>query len=314
MHEHSRVVAAALDQSAAIPAKIVDREPLTDSDSIRRVLSEASADEDCVGVIAWMHTFSPARMWIGGLSALHKPLLHLHTQFDRGLPWAQIDMDYMNLNQSAHGDREFGYIESRMGVARKTVVGHWADPAVQARIGTLGPGRDRVARGASPADRAVRGQHARRRRHRGRQGRGPDHASAPPSTATASTSSPDAVDNSREAAVDELLERYEDEYELVPALRPGGERRAALAQAAEIEVGLRAVLLDGGFGAFTDTFEDLGTAAPAARHRRPAADGRRLRIRRRGRLEDGDAAAGAEGDGRRASRAGRRSWRTTSTT
>ena len=105
VHEHARVLTAALDDSDVIPVAIVEREPLTDADSIRRVLGEASADEDCIGVIAWMHTFSPARMWIGGLNALRKPLLHLHTQFDRDLPWAQIDMDYMNLNQSAHGDR-----------------------------------------------------------------------------------------------------------------------------------------------------------------------------------------------------------------
>ena len=175
VHEHSRQLAQALNDSPAIPLAIVDREPLTDADAIRRVLAEASVDDECVGVIAWMHTFSPARMWIGGLDALRKPLLHLHTQFDRELPWGQIDMDYMNLNQSAHGDREFAYIETRMGISRKTVVGHWSDRLVQERIGIW----VRAACGWQEAqrvhDRPVRRQHARRRGHRGRQGRRPDH-------------------------------------------------------------------------------------------------------------------------------------------
>src|ERR1700722_6063461 len=104
--EHARQIALALDASDAIPVPIVHRRALTDPETIGRVLAEASSDDRCLGVIAWMHTFSPARMWIGGLTALRKPLLHLHTQFDRDLPWTEIDMDYMNLNQSAHGDRE----------------------------------------------------------------------------------------------------------------------------------------------------------------------------------------------------------------
>ena len=257
VHEHSRQVAAALQESAAVPVAIVDREPLTDADSIRRALSEASADEACIGVIAWMHTFSPARMWIGGLAALRKPLLHLHTQFDRDLPWAQIDMDYMNLNQSAHGDREFGYMESRMGVARKTVVGHWSDPEVQQRIGTWIRAADgwraaqtlRIARfGDNMRDVAVtEGDKVGAQITFGAtvNGYGIDALGA-------------AVQGARDAAVEELLERYDDEYELATELRPDGGRRASLAQAAQIEVGLRAFLLDGGFGAFTDTFEDLG--------------------------------------------------------
>ena len=122
--EHAGRVVQALYACEAIAVAVIDHGLLTDADAIRRTLAAAGADEDCVGVIAWMHTFSPARMWIGGLGGLRKPLLHLHTQFDRALPWAEIDMDYMNLNQSAHGDREFGYAESRIGVARKTVVGH----------------------------------------------------------------------------------------------------------------------------------------------------------------------------------------------
>jgi L-arabinose isomerase len=257
VHEHSRQVAAALADSPAIPVAIVDREPLTDADAIRRVLAEASVDDDCIGVIAWMHTFSPARMWIAGLGVLTKPLLHLHTQFDRDLPWSTIDMDYMNLNQSAHGDRELGYMETRMGVARKTVVGHWGDPTVQERIGTWARAaagwreaqRLRIARfGDNMRDVAVtEGDKVGAQITFGAtvNGYGVDALS-------------DAIDNVREAAVEELLERYDEEYDLVAELRPDGPRRAALAQAAEIEVALRALLLDGGFGAFTDTFEDLG--------------------------------------------------------
>jgi L-arabinose isomerase len=257
VQEHSRQLAAALDDSAAIPVRIVDREPLTDAASIRRALSEASADDDCIGVIAWMHTFSPARMWIGGLNALRKPLLHLHTQFDRDLPWAQIDMDYMNLNQSAHGDREFGYIESRMGVARKTIVGHWAEPVVQERIGTW----IRAATGWREAQtlRIARfGDNMRDVAVTEGDKVGAQITLGPTVNGYGIDALSDAVESARDAAVEELLERYEDEYELAPELSPGGERRAALAQAAQIEVGLRAFLLDGGFRAFTDTFEDLG--------------------------------------------------------
>ena len=257
VHEHSRTLAQALNDSPAIPVAIVDREPLTDADAIRRVLADAGSDEECIGVIAWMHTFSPARMWIGGLNTLRKPLLHLHTQFDRELPWGQIDMDYMNLNQSAHGDREFGYIESRMGVARKTVVGHWSDRLVQERIGTWiraacgwqEAQRLRIARfGDNMRDVAVtEGDKVGAQITFGAtvNGYGVDALS-------------DAVESARGAAVDELLERYDDEYDVAAELRPDGARRESLAQAAQIEVGLRSLLLDGDFGAFTDTFEDLG--------------------------------------------------------
>ena len=276
---------------------IVDREPLTDADAIRRVLAEASADEECIGVIAWMHTFSPARMWIGGLNALRKPLLHLHTQFDRELPWGQIDMDYMNLNQSAHGDREFAYIESRMGVSRKTVVGHWSDRLVQERIGTWiraacgwqEAQRLRIARfGDNMRDVAVtEGDKVGAQITLGAtvNGYGVDGLS-------------DAVEHARGAAVDELLERYDDEYDArgraaarrrAPRVTgPGGADRGGPALGAARR-GLRRLHRH---------LRGPGPPAPASRHRRAAADGRRLRVRRRGRLEDGAAAARAQGDGR----------------
>ena len=119
---------------AGLSAEIVGKPVLTDSGAIRQVMLEANADPSCLGVIAWMHTFSPAKMWITGLDVLRKPLLHLHTQHNQSLPWATIDMDFMNLNQAAHGDREFGFIQARLGVPRKTIAGHAADPVVARRI------------------------------------------------------------------------------------------------------------------------------------------------------------------------------------
>src|SRR5689334_25180432 len=132
--DQSRDLAEQLEASGDLAPRIVWKEVLTDADSIRRICLEANADDACIGVIAWMHTFSPAKMWIAGLDALRTPLLHLHTQANVGLPWATIDMDFMNLNQAAHGDREFGYLQTRLGVARTTVAGHVADPKVRARI------------------------------------------------------------------------------------------------------------------------------------------------------------------------------------
>ena len=133
--EQSQAVVAGLQSATSIPVTVVWKPTLVDSASIKSVMLEANAAGNVIGVIAWMHTFSPAKMWIAGLDALRKPLLHLHTQADAALPYATIDMDFMNLNQAAHGDREFGYIQSRLGVARTTVVGHVSNPAVTDRIG-----------------------------------------------------------------------------------------------------------------------------------------------------------------------------------
>src|SRR5690349_7568006 len=132
--EHSQTIAQARSESSRIPVRIVFKPVLTTPESIRSLCLEANADERCIGLIAWMHTFSPAKMWIAGLNALQKPLVHLHTQFNREIPWSGIDMDFMNLNQSAHGDREFGYMVSRLRINRKVVVGHWQDADVHARL------------------------------------------------------------------------------------------------------------------------------------------------------------------------------------
>jgi L-arabinose isomerase len=253
---HAREVAAGLDAADAIPVRVVHREVAKSADSIRRIALEANAADECVGVIAWMHTFSPAKMWIAGLRALQRPLLHLHTQFNRDLPWADIDMDFMNLNQSAHGDREFGFIEARMGLRRKIAVGHWQDPAVAARIGAWARAAAgwresqglRVARfGDNMREVAVtEGDKVEAQIRLGVavNGYGVDELGA-------------AVAEVSDNDVDALVARYEEEYELAPALRSDGEHRESLREAARIEAGLRGFLDAGGFRAFTDTFENL---------------------------------------------------------
>ena len=145
--EQSSRVAAALDEAGEVPVRVVWKPVLKDAGAIRRAMGEANEDPACLGVITWMHTFSPAKMWISGLDALRKPLLHLHTQADADLPWSTIDMDFMNLNQAAHGDREYGFMLTRLRVPRTTVAGHVSNPRVRARVG----GWARAAAGAAAA-------------------------------------------------------------------------------------------------------------------------------------------------------------------
>src|SRR5438270_2319179 len=128
-------VAKALDGAPAVPARIVFKPVMKTASEITALFQQASSAPECIGLITWCHTFSPSKMWINALKLLRKPLLHLHTQFNRDIPWATIDMDFMNLNQAAHGDREHGFIMSRMRLNRKVVVGHWQDAEVQAQIG-----------------------------------------------------------------------------------------------------------------------------------------------------------------------------------
>ncbi|WP_042385208.1 L-arabinose isomerase [Streptacidiphilus melanogenes] len=255
--DQSHAVAESLRNSPDLPVRLVEREVLTDAEVIRRVCLEAEADDACVGVIAWMHTFSPAKMWIAGLTALRKPLLHLHTQANRALPWATIDMDFMNLNQAAHGDREFGHIQTRLGVARKTVAGHVADPSVARRIGAWARaahgrarlGSLRLARfGDNMRDVAVtEGDKVEAQRRFG------------VSVHTYGVNDLVAVvDEVEEARVAKLVEEYEDCYRLADELKDDGERHASLRYAARLELGLRDFLTTGGFDAFTTTFEDLG--------------------------------------------------------
>jgi L-arabinose isomerase len=271
---HATEIARALDDSDAIPVRIVPRPVVTDPEAIRAVCLEATAAPQCVGVIVWMHTFSPARMWIPGLMALQKPLLHLHTQHHRDLPWAEIDMGFMNLNQSAHGDREFGYLETRLRRSRTTVVGHWSDPDVMARIGAW--------------SRAACGVHELRRLRLARFGDNMRQVAVTEGDKVEAQirlgASVDgygvndlvaAVRAASQGDVDRIVDEYDATYDLTPSLRPDGQRRPALREAARIEVGLRTFLTAGGFGAFTDTFEDLGDLAqlPGIAVQRLMADG-----------------------------------------
>ena len=255
--EQSQAIAAALDASDDVPVRVVWKPVLKDSAAIRRLALEANASDACVGVIAWMHTFSPAKMWIAGLDALRTPLLHLHTQANVELPWATIDMDFMNLNQAAHGDREFGYIQTRLGVARKTVVGHVSNPTVQARIGTW----VRAAAGWAAL-------------HELRLARFGDNMRNVAVTEGDKTEAElqfgvsvntwgvndlvDAVARVADADVDTLVAEYEDLYDVAAELRRGGERHDSLRYGARQELALLELLGSVGATAFTTTFEDLG--------------------------------------------------------
>jgi L-arabinose isomerase len=255
--EQSQQIAVALDGASELPVPVVWKPVLTDSESIRRVCLDANGSDACVGVIAWMHTFSPAKMWIAGLDALRVPLLHLHTQANVALPWSEIDMDFMNLNQAAHGDREFAHIQTRLGVPRKTVAGHVSDPSVAARVGAwcrAAIGRDKlrslrlVRFGDNMRNVAVtEGDKVEAERRFG------------VSVNTFGVNDlVGAVEEAADADVDALVADYDDAYRVAPALRSGGDRHDALRYAARIEIGLRTFLDDGGYGAFTTNFEDLG--------------------------------------------------------
>ncbi|MFC7407040.1 L-arabinose isomerase [Georgenia alba] len=257
--EQSQQVAAALNDAddAVLPVEVVWKPVLKDRDAIRRAALEANSDPDCLGVIVWMHTFSPAKMWILGLDALAKPMLHLHTQANVELPWADIDMDFMNLNQAAHGDREFAYIATRMGNRRKTVVGHATHPAVRSKIGTW-------ARAAAGWDALTNLRLARfgdnMRNVAVTEG---DKTEAEIRLGTSVNTwgvndLVERVDAVTDAEVDALLAVYDEAYDVAPELRAGGERRESLAYGARLEAGMRSFLDDGGFGAFTTNFEDLG--------------------------------------------------------
>ncbi|HEX4791127.1 MAG TPA: L-arabinose isomerase [Actinospica sp.] len=254
--EQSRRIAAALG-AAGLPVEVLWRPVLTEPDSIRRACLDANADDTVAGVIAWMHTFSPAKMWIAGLDALAKPLLHLHTQADAPLPWSTIDMDFMNLNQAAHGDREFASIQTRLNVARKTVAGHVSDPGVVARVDDWV--RAALARADLRTLRLVRfGDNMRDVAvTEGDKVEAQIRLGASVNTFGVNDLA-EAVDAAEETAVDALVAEYEDAYTVDPVLRRGGERHESLRDAARIEAGLRDFLTAGGFGAFTTNFEDLG--------------------------------------------------------
>jgi L-arabinose isomerase len=255
--EHARQIAACLDQSPSVPVRVVAKPVVPTPEAIAGVLREADSAPQCIGVIAWMHTFSPAKMWIAGLSDLRKPLVHLHTQYNRDLPWADIDMDFMNLNQSAHGDREFAFIQTRLRRGRKTVVGHWEDPGIATRLGWW----TRAAAGWHEAHRLRIARFGDNMREVAVTDGDKVEAQARLGFAVNGYGVSELtgrVDEVTDSQVDELIDEYLDAYDVGPGLRPSGERHAELRTAARIEAALRGFLVDGGFGAFTDTFEDLG--------------------------------------------------------
>jgi L-arabinose isomerase len=249
-------LAAALTE-IGLPVRVVWKPVLTDPDGIRRALVEASADDRVIGVTTWMHTFSPAKMWIGGLRALTKPLLHLHTQANVALPYADIDFDFMNLNQAAHGDREFGYVLARLGVPHATAIGHVSDARVVASVAAW----VRAAAGAAAIRSLKLARFGDNMRYvavtEGDKTEAEIEFGVQVNTWSANELAA-AVDAAPAAAVDELVAEYEASYDVDPALRAGGDRHQALRDGAAIEVGLRSFLEEGGFGAFTTNFEDLG--------------------------------------------------------
>jgi len=252
----SQEIAVALDQSSVIPVRIVFKPVLTTPDAIFKLCQEANTAGKCIGLITWMHTFSPAKMWIAGLKALSKPFMHLHTQFNRDIPWDSIDMDFMNLNQSAHGGREFGFIGSRLRIDRKVVVGYWANPEVQAQIGVWIRAAaawfdwqgGKVARfGDNMREVAVtEGNKVTAQIQFGYSvsGYGVGDLVA-------------MVNSVPDEEIEDLTGVYEELYQLPEEAKEGGSLRDALKEAARIEKGMRTFLEEGGFSAFTTTFEDL---------------------------------------------------------
>jgi L-arabinose isomerase len=254
--EHSQQIAKGLDTAKQIPVKVVFKPTVKSPEEIYSICQEANTAENCIGIIAWMHTFSPAKMWIGGLKILQKPVLHLHTQFNRDIPWHSIDMDFMNLNQSAHGDREFGFIMTRMRLNRKVVVGHWQDNEVLEQINTW--------------SRAAAGWHDWQGARFVRFGDNMRFVAVTEgdkveaelkfgySVNTHGVGDLVKVINTvSDKEIDILTAEYQERYTVVSALSKGGNQYASLREAAKIELGLKSFLQDGNFKGFTDTFEDL---------------------------------------------------------
>lgn len=253
---HSQQIARELDASAIIPVTVLFKPVLKSPEEIYHLCQEANQSENCIGIMAWMHTFSPARMWIGGLKILSKPLLHLHTQFNRDIPWKDIDMDFMNLNQSAHGDREFGFIMSRMRLNRKVVVGHWQDTSVQERINVWA--------------RAAAGWHDWQGARFCRFGDNMRQVAVTEGDKVEAEIKfgysvngygvgdlVKVIQDVSDTDIAKLADEYEQKYQVVASLRKGGEKHNSLREAAKTELGLRSFLEQGSFKGFTNTFEDL---------------------------------------------------------
>lgn len=256
VNDHAAEISHHLSSREETPVLVSYKGVLTESEQILKFFREVNNEPRCIGVISWMHTFSPAKMWIAGLNILAKPLLHLHTQYNRDIPWSQIDMDFMNLNQSAHGGREFGYIATRLSMARKVIAGHWQNPAVISQIGSWS--RVAAAWADSQSMRIVRfGDNMR------------DVAVTEGDKVTAQIQFgysvngyglgdlTESIRSVTASQIDDLVQEYEDSYDLSPGLQKNGAHRSSLTEAARIEAGLRTFLVAGNYQALTDTFENL---------------------------------------------------------
>ncbi|MVM41541.1 L-arabinose isomerase [Spirosoma sp. HMF3257] len=271
---HSLIIANFLGESPQVPVRVVFKPVVKTPDEIYAICQEANVAPNCVGIITWMHTFSPAKMWIRGLTVLKKPLLHLHTQFNRDIPWNEIDMDFMNLNQSAHGDREFGFIMSRMRLNRKIVVGFWQDQAVIEKIASWS--RVAVAAYELKTMKVVRFGDNMRQVAVTDGDKVAAEMTFGMSVNTHGIGDLVAVINQvTDAEIDQLVAEYADSYTLMNSLLKGGPQHSSLRDAAKIEIGMRAFLKDGNFSAYTDTFEDLHgmTQLPGIPSQRLMADG-----------------------------------------
>jgi L-arabinose isomerase len=254
--DHSQQISSKLDQDSNNPYRVIFKPVLKTPEEIHRLCLEANADELCAGLITWMHTFSPAKMWISGLTKLQKPLLHLHTQFNRDIPWDTIDMDFMNMNQSAHGDREYGFIGTRMGINRKVVVGHWEDQEVRHQLQkwmrtAVAAVESRVLKIARFGDNmrqvaVTEGDKVEAQIQLGWSINGYGIG--------------DLVARMKEisdAEVKQCFQSYTEQYEISSEGLRAGAVHDAICEQARIELGLKSFLTQGGYTAFTTTFEDL---------------------------------------------------------
>jgi L-arabinose isomerase len=256
VEEHAAAMARALGSSSQLAVKIVPKPVMTNSDSIHQLCLDANSSKNCIGLITWMHTFSPSRMWIAGMRSLDKPILHLHTQFNEQLPWSTIDMDFMNLNQSAHGDREFGYIGAKMRLRRKVVVGFWQDAGVHAEMGAW----IRAACAWHDAQHLKVARFGDNMRNVAVTEGNKVNAEIQLGYSVNGYGVGDLVKHVQQmtdAEVEKLTAEYDETYTVAETLRPSGSRRQSMRDAARIELGLRSFLKETGALAFTDTFEDL---------------------------------------------------------
>lgn len=253
---HSQQIAASLNSAKEVAVSVVFKPTVKSPEEIFAVCQEANAATNCIGIIAWMHTFSPAKMWINGLKILQKPLLHLHTQFNRDIPWKDIDMDFMNLNQSAHGDREFGFIMGRMRLARKVVVGHWQDTKVLAKIDAWA----RAAAGWNDWQGAKFVRFGDNMRYVAVTDGDKVEAEIKFGYAVNTHGIGDLVkviNETTDGDIDKLCAIYDEQYKVADSLKKSGAQYSSLREAAKIEIGLRNFLRAGNFKGYTDTFEDL---------------------------------------------------------